>query len=60
MRLKINIISWGVFLILISHMSEEKKPTKKINTGINQIRMNKVAAKRLLRSQLPVFIRNET
>lgn len=59
MRTKINIISWGVFLVLISHMAEEKKPVK-FNSEIKQIRMDKIASKRPLRHQLPLFISDKT
>lgn len=59
MRIKINIISWGVFLVLISHMSDEKRPAK-FNSEIKQIKMERVASKRPLRHQLPLFISDKT
>lgn len=59
MRTKINIISWGVFLFLLNHMSNEERP-KMYNSELKQIKMEKIASKRPLRHQLPFFVSDKT
>lgn len=59
MRTKINIISWGVFLILLNHMSNEERPMR-YKSELRKVKIEKVASKRPSRHQLPFFISDKT
>jgi hypothetical protein len=51
MRTKINIISWVVFLVLLSHMTQEKSVAKKESDNYRIHHEQKIALRKIIQSR---------